>query len=54
MKIVFWDAAPCSLVEVLTETSVNIYQLTWWYIPGGSHLHTCQRENLKSPTVTAV
>jgi hypothetical protein len=58
---VFWDAAPCSLVEVyqrlalmmveaacISETLVNIYQTTRRNIPGDNHLHTRRRENLKS------
>jgi hypothetical protein len=31
-----------------SETSVNFCQTTRRYIPEGSHLHTCRRENLKS------
>jgi hypothetical protein len=62
MKItVFWDVAPCSLVEVIiraialmmdaastSETSVNFYQTTQRNIPEDSHLYTRRRENLKS------
>jgi uncharacterized protein VirK/YbjX len=28
-----------------SETSVNIYQTTLWYIPEDSHLHAHRREN---------
>jgi hypothetical protein len=48
---VFWVAALCSLVEVyrvliamiveaacISETSVNFYQITWYYNPEDSHL----------------
>jgi hypothetical protein len=56
---VFWDVAPCSLVEVFHqalmmeavstyETSVNFYQTTRRNIPEDSHLHTRHQENLKS------
>jgi hypothetical protein len=60
---VFWDVAPCSLVEVYrrlraitltmeaastSETSVNFYQTTLRNIPEDSDLHTRSRENLKS------
>jgi hypothetical protein len=51
---IFWDAAPCILVEIdrltalsTTETSVNFYQTTRRNIPDDSHLHTRRRENLK-------
>jgi hypothetical protein len=60
---VFWDAEPCSPVEVrdpddtgialmteaiqTPETLVNSYQSTWRYNPEDSHLHTHRRENLK-------
>jgi hypothetical protein len=55
---VFWDVAPCSLVEVnlliaqmmgaaiTSETSVNSYQTIRRNILEDSHLHTCRRENL--------
>jgi hypothetical protein len=55
MKVtVFWDVAPCSLVEIdrcfrgialmmeavsTSETSVNFYQTTWRNIAEDSHLH---------------
>jgi hypothetical protein len=32
------------------ETSVNVYQTTWWNNPEHSRLHTRNRENLKSHT----
>jgi hypothetical protein len=46
--IVFWDVAPCSLVEVAlmteaestSETSVNFYQTTRLNIPEDSRLLT--------------
>jgi hypothetical protein len=59
---VFWDVAPCSLVEVYgwamalmmevgaestSETPVNLYQTTQRNISENS-LHTRHRENLKS------
>jgi hypothetical protein len=37
---VFWDAAPCCLVDTDETTRRNI--------PEDSHLHTRHRENLKS------
>jgi hypothetical protein len=43
--IVFWDAAPCSLIVLLmeaastSETSVNFYETTRRNIPEDSHLH---------------
>jgi hypothetical protein len=64
---VFWDVAPCSLVELYrhfrgadlmmeaasaSETSVNFYQTTRRNIPEDSHLHTPRRENLKFHHVT--
>jgi hypothetical protein len=58
---VFWDVAPCSLVEIdlrfiamnmeavsNSETSVNFYETTRLNIPEDSHLHIRGRENLKS------
>jgi hypothetical protein len=58
---VFWDDAPCSLVETdrrltalmmkavsTSEMSVHIYQTTRRNVLEDSHLHTCRRENLKS------
>jgi hypothetical protein len=63
MKItVFWDVAPCSLVEVdrrfrgayflhhqrIPETSVRFHETTRRSIPEDSHIHTGHRENLKS------
>jgi hypothetical protein len=57
---VFWDVAPCSLVETGRHFSCpddggskylwNIGQFLPDYIPEDSHLHTCRRENLKSHT----
>jgi hypothetical protein len=53
MKIVFWDVAPCSLVDIdrriavkatsSSETSVNIYQTTRRNIPEDSHLQLIYR-----------
>jgi hypothetical protein len=31
-----------------SETSVSIYQTTWYNNPEDGHLHTCHHENLKS------
>jgi hypothetical protein len=53
LMTVFWDAAPCSLVEIAlivdvvstSETSVNIYRTTRRINPEDSHLHTRRREN---------
>jgi hypothetical protein len=61
---IFWDVAPCSLVEVYrylrglialiikalsaSETTANLYQTTRLNIPEDSHLHTRRRENLRS------
>jgi hypothetical protein len=35
-------------IKSTPETSVTIYETTWHRIPEGSHLHTCNCENLKS------
>jgi hypothetical protein len=56
---VFWDVAPCSLVDIdrrfrgaeavsSSETSVNIDETTRRNIPEDNHLHKCHRENLRS------
>jgi hypothetical protein len=61
---VFWEIAPCSLVEVYqrfrviialmmdvartSETLVNFYQTTRRYNPEDRHLRTHGRKNLKS------
>jgi hypothetical protein len=51
---VFWNVAPCSLVETdrrfrcvyclhhqrTSDTTVNFYQATWRNIPEDSHLHS--------------
>jgi hypothetical protein len=33
---------------VCSKASVNIYQSTWWYTPGNSHLHNCTHQNVRS------
>jgi hypothetical protein len=50
---VFWDVAPCSLVEIdqhfggacflhhKDDESVSFYQTTWCNIPEDGHLHVC-------------
>jgi hypothetical protein len=58
---VFWDVAPCSLIEVYwccrgacshhnqgDGYSTNFYQTAWRNILEESHLHTCHCKNLKS------
>jgi hypothetical protein len=61
---IFWDVAPCSLVDndqhfkviialmkkttSFSETMVNIDQTTWYKIPEASHLYTQCCENLNS------
>jgi hypothetical protein len=45
---VFWDVAPCSLVEIdRLELLVSFYENAWRNIPEDSHLHIHNRENLK-------
>jgi hypothetical protein len=41
---VFWDVAPCILVEIVRR----FYETTWRNITEGSHLHIRRRENVKS------
>jgi hypothetical protein len=51
---VFWEAAPCSLVEIPLSRRLgskhlwNDGQFIQRNIPEDSHLHTRRRENLKS------
>jgi hypothetical protein len=65
---VFWDGAPCSLVDIKrrfrgayasnirvrsSEIKVIIYQTARRNIPVDSHLHTRRRENLKSNSINS-
>jgi hypothetical protein len=57
--VVFWDVAPCSLVDITlmmdavntSQTSVSLYHTTQRSIPEEGRLHARRRENLKSHTV---
>jgi hypothetical protein len=57
--VVFWDVAPCSLVDIAlmmdavntSQTSVSLYHTTQRNIPEDGRLHARRRENLKSHTV---
>jgi hypothetical protein len=52
---VFWDVAPCSLVEIYLRFrdayclnhQISFYETTQRSIPEDSHLHTRRREHLK-------
>jgi hypothetical protein len=67
---VFWDVAPCSLVEIdwrfrdayrlhrqgvnTSETSVGLCETTRRNIPEDGHIHIRHRENLQSHIVDIV
>jgi hypothetical protein len=55
---VFWDGAPCSLVEVALmmeavstcETAINFYKAVWHNIPENSQLHPLSVHHTETPT----
>jgi hypothetical protein len=50
-EMIFWDVAPCSMVDVYRSFISACYFHCQGSDDGGRHLHTRCRENLKSHTV---